>query len=80
MVGDQTVNKVLDCKGQKCPLPIVRTKKEIDEMSTGEVLKVLATDSGSKRDFESWCKKTGNKLLEEYESDGVYTYLIRKGA
>ncbi|MEM3525826.1 MAG: sulfurtransferase TusA family protein [Candidatus Jordarchaeaceae archaeon] len=79
MINDQLVNRVLDCRGLKCPLPIVKTKKEIDEMKSGEVLKVLATDPGSKRDFESWCKKTGNKLLEGYESDGVFTYIIRKG-
>nr|MDO8081307.1 sulfurtransferase TusA family protein [Candidatus Freyarchaeota archaeon] len=78
MNGDQSVNKVLDARGLKCPLPIVKTKKEIDEMNSGEVLKVLATDPGSKGDFASWCKKTGNKLLEAFESDGVFTYIIKK--
>ncbi|WXG39240.1 MAG: sulfurtransferase TusA family protein [Candidatus Freyarchaeum deiterrae] len=80
MVSDQSVNKVLDCRGMNCPVPIVKMKKEMDEMKPGEVLKVLCTDPGSKRDFESWCRKTGNKLLEQYESDGVFTYIVRKGA
>lgn len=73
------VNRVLDARGLDCPLPIVKTKKLVEEMDTGEILKVLATDPGSKRDFESWCKKTGNNLLEASENDGVFTYVIKKG-
>jgi tRNA 2-thiouridine synthesizing protein A len=76
----QMVSKVLDARGLSCPLPIVKTKKLIEEMEKGETLKVLATDPGSKRDFESWCKKTGNTLLESSFKDGVFTYIIRKGS
>lgn len=68
------VNRVLDARGLHCPLPIVKTKKAIEEMNMGEIIKVMATDPGSKRDFESWCKKTGNKILETSENDGVFTY------
>ncbi len=75
----QMVNRVLDARGLNCPLPIVKTKKLVEEMKAGEILKVLATDPGSKRDFESWCKKTGNTLLESSFSDGVFTYIIKKG-
>lgn len=75
----QMVNRVLDARGLQCPLPIVKTKKLVEEMNAGETLKVLATDPGSKRDFESWCKKTGNSLLEASENDGVFTYIIKKG-
>ncbi|MEX2752917.1 MAG: sulfurtransferase TusA family protein [Candidatus Freyarchaeota archaeon] len=49
-------------------------------MKAGEIIKVLATDPGSKRDFESWCKKTGNTLLESSFNDGVFTYIIKKGS
>ena len=73
-----TVKETLDCKGLYCPLPIVKMKKAIKGMAEGEVLKVLATDPGSKRDFESWCNKTGNRLLEATEEDGVFTYVVEK--
>jgi len=73
-----TVKETLDCKGLYCPLPIVKMKKALNGMAEGEVLKVLATDPGSKRDFESWCNKTGNRLLEATEEDGVFTYVVEK--
>lgn len=57
------VKETLDCKGLYCPMPIV---------------KILATDPGSKRDFEAFCRKTGNKLLESSEEDGVFTYVVEK--
>jgi len=78
MVTENTVSRVLDCRGLFCPMPIVKVNKEIASMAPGEVIKVLATDPGSKRDFEAWCKKTGNKLLETSESDAVFTYIIQK--
>ena len=69
----------LDVKGTKCPVPIVRAKKEIDGMHAGDVLEVLATDPGSVRDFEAFCRQTGNQLVESNESaDGVFRYLIKK--
>ncbi|MEM3564290.1 MAG: sulfurtransferase TusA family protein [Candidatus Jordarchaeaceae archaeon] len=76
----QMVNRILDVRGLNCPLPIVKTKKLVEEMKAGEIIKVLATDPGSKRDFESWCKKTGNTLLESSFNDGVFTYIIKKGS
>ena len=73
-----TVKETLDCTGLYCPLPIVKMKKAIKGMAKGEVLRVLATDPGSMRDFRSWCDKTGNRLLEALESDGVFTFLVEK--
>ncbi len=73
-----SVSKTLDCRGLYCPLPIVEMRKVMKGLAKGEVVKVLATDPGSKRDFASWCEKTGNKLLEASEEDGVFTYVIRK--
>lgn len=74
----RSVDRVLDARGLFCPMPIVKANQAIREMKTGEVIKVLATDPGSQRDFESWCKKTGNKLLSTSEEGGVFTYVIQK--
>jgi len=78
MKFDGQVNETLDTRGLYCPLPILKASKTIEQMGNGEVLKVLSTDPGSKRDFESWCRRTGNKLLETTEENGVFTYIIEK--
>jgi len=78
MKFDGQVNETLDTRGLYCPLPILKASKAIEQMGHGEILKVLSTDPGSKRDFESWCKRTGNKLLETNEENGVFTYIIEK--
>lgn len=70
----------LDTKGMNCPLPILKAKKAIKELAGGETLQVLSTDPGSVKDFEAFCRSTGNDLLESNEEDGVYTYLIKKSA
>ena len=68
----------LDARGLRCPLPVVELRKAIKNLSAGDIIKIEATDPGSKRDFESWCRKTGNSFLESSEIDGVFTYVIRK--
>jgi len=68
----------LDCRGLNCPLPILKTKKAVDKLSSGQVLKMLATDPGSVNDVQSWSKRTENSLLEHYEDGGVYSFLIQK--
>jgi len=70
----------LDTKGMNCPLPILKAKKAIKDISAGETLQVLSTDPGSVKDFEAFCRSTGNELLESSEADGVFTYLIKKSA
>jgi len=65
-------------KGMNCPMPILKTKKSIKTLNVGDTLEVYSTDPGSVRDFASFCKATGNDLLESGEDDGVYRYLIRK--
>ena len=75
-----TPNAMLDAKGLSCPMPVVKARLEIEKLASGEVLEVLATDPGSVADFDNWTKMSGHDLLESNESDGVYTYLIRKGA
>ena len=57
-------DKLLDARGLNCPLPILRTKKALNDLSSGHVLKVLATDPGSVQDFAAFCKQTGHALLE----------------
>lgn len=70
----------LDAKGLSCPLPVVKARLEMEKLQAGDVLEVLATDPGSVSDFDNWTKMMGHELLDSSEADGVYTYLIRKGA
>jgi len=71
------VDKELDAKGLNCPLPILRAKKALAEMQTGQVLKIVATDPGSVKDFQAFCKQTGHTLLEQSEADKVYTFFMK---
>ena len=70
----------LDARGLNCPLPILRAKKGINSLEAGEVLKIIATDPGSVKDFEAFCKQTGNELVSTAEDGGEYTFFIKKGA
>ena len=68
----------LDARGLNCPLPILRAKKAMNGMSSGEVLKIVATDPGSVKDFEAFCRQSGDELMDTAEDGGEYTYLIKK--
>lgn len=68
----------LDVRKLACPLPILRAKKSLAAMSAGQVLRVLATDRGSPRDFMDFCSKTGNELLSSTEAGGEFVFLIRR--
>lgn len=70
--------KEVDARGLNCPLPILRTKKALADMASGEVLKVLATDPGSGRDFQAFAKQTGNELLAHQEVDKVFVFYMRR--
>ncbi|MGE4561874.1 MAG: sulfurtransferase TusA family protein [Rhodospirillales bacterium] len=71
--------KTLNAKGLNCPLPVLKAKKSIKGLETGDTLEVLSTDPGSVSDFDSFCKATGDQLLEQAkESDGVFRFLIQK--
>ena len=78
--NDQSVDISLDLQGLMCPMPLLKAKKALNGMSTSQVLHVLATDPGSKRDFEVFAQQSGNTLLDCAEDDGVFSYLIRKKA
>ncbi|MBI3148010.1 MAG: sulfurtransferase TusA family protein [Betaproteobacteria bacterium] len=71
-------DKLLDAKGLNCPLPILRTKKAMNDMASGQVLKVLTTDPGSVKDFQAFAKQTGHPLLEHGEEDGALVFLLEK--
>ncbi|KMK77985.1 sulfurtransferase TusA family protein [Alkalihalobacillus pseudalcaliphilus] len=73
------VKKVLDAKGMACPMPIVKTKKEMKSLNTGEILEVQATDQGALKDFDAWSQSTGHELLQTKEENGVITFHIKKG-
>lgn len=70
--------KVLDAKGLSCPMPIVRTKKAMDTLNSGDVLEVHVTDKGSLADIPAWAKAGGHVILEHSENDGVITFFIQK--
>lgn len=71
-------DQVLDAKGLNCPLPILKAKKSLAPMSNGQTLEILATDPGAVKDFEAFCRTTGNKLLEHSETGGIYRFVIER--
>ncbi len=71
-------NRVLECEGLACPMPVVKTKKVMDEMQQGEVLEVKATDRGSVADLQSWAKRSGHQYIGMKEENGVFRHFIRK--
>ncbi len=72
-----TADRELDVRGLNCPLPILRAKKALSDLTTGQVLKVMATDPGSVKDFQAFCRQTGNELLSHTEG-AEFTYFIKK--
>ena len=73
-----TPNQTLDARGLKCPMPVVKTSKEIKGISVGGVLEVLATDPGSMADITAWARSTGNELLAAEKSDNILKFYIRR--
>ena len=71
-------DKELDARGLNCPLPILRTKKALTDMTSGQVLKVLATDPGSVRDFQAFSKQTGNALLSSETASSEFIFFMQK--
>ncbi len=71
-------DKELDAKGLNCPLPILRAKKALAEMTSGQVLRIMATDPGSVKDFAAFAKQTGNELLSTAEQGKEYEFFIKR--
>ena len=81
MSEELDITETLDVKGASCPMPVVKTKQAIDELAEGEVLEVLATDSGSVSDIDGWAEGTsGVTLLEQVEDGDVYKHYVEKTA
>ena len=71
-------DKELDARGLNCPLPILKAKKALNEMTSGQILRIVATDPGSVKDFEAFSKQTGNALLEHGASGSEFTFFLKK--
>jgi tRNA 2-thiouridine synthesizing protein A len=76
--GATMADNTLDASGLNCPLPILKTKKELSKMDAGQVLEVISTDAGSVKDIEAFCNQTGNKLISNVEDGGKYVFTIEK--
>jgi tRNA 2-thiouridine synthesizing protein A len=71
-------DKELDARGLNCPLPILRAKKALNDMLSGQILKIVATDPGSVKDFQAFAKQTGNDLLQQAEADKQFTFFLKR--
>ncbi|SDC48344.1 sulfurtransferase TusA family protein [Natrinema hispanicum] len=81
MSSEYQIAETLDVKGASCPMPVVQTKSAIDDLAEGEVLEVVATDSGSMSDLDGWATGTdGVELLEQVEDGDVYKHYVKKTA
>ena len=72
------IDKELDTRGLNCPLPILKAKKALATLQTGEVLKVVSTDPGSVRDFQAFARQTGNELVEQTNVGNEFVHLLRR--
>lgn len=75
---DSQETTVLDVKGLKCPMPLLKAKKALNELSPGSTLRIFATDPGSVKDFRVFSEQSGHPLLESNETNGTYSYLLQK--
>lgn len=76
--SNPVADKEIDTRGLNCPLPILRAKKALADMTTGQVLKVVSTDPGSTRDFQAFCKQTGNELLAQQTVGKDYIHYLKR--
>ncbi len=72
------IDKELDTRGLNCPLPILKAKKSLSEMRSGQLLKVVATDAGSVRDFQAFAKQTGNELVDQQTAGVEFIHVLRR--
>lgn len=78
MIDALAHDALVDASGLSCPLPLLKAKMELNRLSAGQVLKVIATDAGSQRDFRSFARLAGHELLHEESDAGTYRYWLRK--
>ncbi|WP_028552747.1 sulfurtransferase TusA family protein [Paenibacillus sp. UNC451MF] len=72
-------NLVIDAKGLACPMPIVKAKKGIDSLESGQIMELHTTDKGSMQDFQAWVRLSKHELIEAKEENGVFVFLVKKG-
>lgn len=72
------IHKEIDTRGLNCPLPILKAKKALGELQSGQLLKVIATDAGSVRDFQAFAKQTGNELIEQQTAGAEFIHVLRR--
>jgi len=72
------IDKEIDTRGLNCPLPILKAKKALTDMQTGQLLKVVSTDGGSLRDFQAFAKQTGNELVEQQNAGQEFIHVLRR--
>jgi TusA-related sulfurtransferase len=72
------IDKELDTRGLNCPLPILKAKKALAEMTSGQLLRVVSTDSGSNRDFQAFAKQTGNELVEQQMAGSDFIHILKR--
>ena len=72
------INKEIDTRGLNCPLPILKAKKALSELSSGQTVKVVSTDPGSLRDFQAFAKQTGNELVDQQTAGDTYIHIMRR--
>ncbi len=72
------IDKELDTRGLNCPLPILKAKKALSDMESGQTLRVVATDSGSVRDFQAFARQTGNELVEQQTAGADFIHVMRR--
>ena len=73
-----TVDKEIDTRGLNCPLPILKAKKALNDMLSGQLLKVVSSDAGSLRDFQAFSRQTGNELVEQQTLDADFVHVLRR--
>ena len=77
-VNEMPFDSTVDARGLNCPLPILKAKKALATIASGQILKVMATDPGSKRDFEAFARQTGNLLVGQSEADRTWTFYLKR--
>lgn len=72
------IHQEVDTRGLNCPLPILKAKKALADLLSGQILRVVSTDAGSLRDFQAFAKQTGNELVEQHSTNGEYIHVLRR--
>lgn len=78
MTDSTAFDREVDARGLNCPLPILKAKKALAELESGQVLKIVSTDPGSLRDFQAFARQTGNPMLGQSEADKVWTFFLQR--